>query len=129
MNLSPNECALIIAANVKSQERDRRKKITRFQLSLLSIAKISKRQVVSSIYLENLGAELLELGWCMFQVENTRFAFIRANSVNSWVKFSSKEMDSDIEMLIELKEKSLSNNVLHNRLSKLRGDIYEDDND
>ncbi len=90
MNLSPQKCALIIANSINLIEKDRGKKTTRFQLSLLSLSKIAKRQVVSSIYLDSLASELLELNWCMFQFENTRFAFVQASSVNSWVKFSSK---------------------------------------
>ena len=65
----------------------------------------------------------------MFQVENTRFAFIRASSVNSWVKFSSKKMDKDVEKLIKFKTKSLATNDLHNKLLKLKADMEECDND
>jgi len=89
-SLSPNKCAQIIASSIDKIEKNRDKKTTRFQLSLLSISKIAQRQVVNHRYLESLATELLEKNFCMFQIENTRFAFIRSSSVNSWVKFSSK---------------------------------------
>jgi hypothetical protein len=57
---------------------------------MVSIAKISRRDVVDTFFLASLASELLSIGWCMIQVENTRWGIIRKKSVESWVKLSSK---------------------------------------
>jgi hypothetical protein len=93
MKLSPYDCASLIVSSVKRKAEEKEKKITRFQLSLISLSKICNKKVITSLYLENLSDELHELGWCMFQVENTKFAFIQAASVSNWMKFSSKSLN------------------------------------
>ena len=89
MRTAQETAELIIDAIPRiEEERDRR--TTRFQLSLVSISKITEREVVDQHFLNSLFSEMLCLGWCMIQVENTRYGFIRRESAQSWVKLSSK---------------------------------------
>ena len=104
INLSPRECAFVICNSIIKAAKEKRRKITRFQLSLLSLTNISKRKVVDTYFLNALSSELLELGWCMVQLENTRYAFIKSSSVKSWLKLSSKLMQDDVDSLISLKK-------------------------
>ena len=90
MSLTAEETAELINETVPTIEQERGRRTTRFQLSLVSISKICKRNIVDTVFLNNLASELLNMGWCMFQVENTRWGFIKKKSVESWVKFSSK---------------------------------------
>jgi hypothetical protein len=90
MACTPGEAAKLISDAVPNIEKKRNRKTTRFQLSLVSLSKICERDVVDAFFLKNLASELLNLGWCMIQVENTRWGFIRKKSVDSWVRLSSK---------------------------------------
>jgi len=89
MKLSPEDCASMISTSVRLNAEDKGKKITRFQLSIKALSKISGKKVIDQLYLDSLSSEIQDLGWCMFRVENTKFAFIQSASVANWVKFSS----------------------------------------
>ena len=93
MSLTAKISAQKIVDAIESQSESKQKRISRFQLSTLSISRICKRRVMPTVYLDNLSAELNELGWCMFQVENTKYGFVRASSVKNWLKMSSKTVN------------------------------------
>ena len=92
-----HEAAQIISDAIPGIERARHRKTTRFQLSLISISRITGRDVMDSYFMNQLTSELSVLGWCMFQVENTRYAFVQRASVQGWVKLSSKRFLNEDE--------------------------------
>jgi len=104
-SFSPKECALIISNSILKQSKKRRRKITRFQLSLVALRKISQRKSIDEGFLLNFSSEISELGWNMSQVGERRLAFIRTSSANNWLRISSKDMDENINELSELKYK------------------------
>lgn len=108
MNLTPSECALIIAGSIAQSAAEAEKKITRFQMSLQSLSRVANRTLLDHNFLQRILSELSELGWCMFQLDNTRYAFIRQSSVESWKKIASSRMTDHIETLLSAK-----NNMLH----------------
>jgi hypothetical protein len=87
---SPRRTAKLIVDAIPRIEEERDRRTTRFQLSLVSLVKITEREVVDQHFLNSLFSEMMCLGWCMIQVENTRYGFIRRESVQNWVKLSSK---------------------------------------
>ncbi|NTW80054.1 MAG: hypothetical protein HGB32_07895 [Geobacteraceae bacterium] len=134
MNLTTHECALIIASTIARSAAEDDKKITRFQMSLQSLLKISCRKLVDNLYLDSLCSEFAELGWAMFQLDNTRYAFIRISSVESWRKISSRRMEDAVNEF-----KSVKNDIAlaesessryHNLLIKLTSLLpMEDENE
>ena len=102
-HLSPKECALILCIAVKKLSQERKRKTTRFQLSSVALSRISKRSFIDPTFTNNLSSEIRSYGWCMFQVANTRYAFIKASSIKSWLKVSSRGVSNETKELAELK--------------------------
>lgn len=107
MHLSPSECALIIAGSIAQSVAESEKKITRFQMSLQSLSRVANRTLLDHQFIQGIISELSDLGWCMFQLDNTRYAFIRQSSVESWKKIASRRMEDDIESLLSAKNNML----------------------
>ena len=124
--LSPEECALILCIAVKRLSQERERKTTRFQLSSVALSRISKRSFIDPTFINNLSSEIRSYGWCMFQVANTKYAFIKASSIKSWIKISSRGVSNETKELAELKrnyddEPSIKTERARDRyISKLR---------
>ena len=101
--LSPKECALILCIAVEKITQERERKTTRFQLSSVALSRISKRSFIDSAFISNLSSEIRSYGWCLFQVANTKYAFIKASSIKSWLKVSSRGVSNETKQLAELK--------------------------
>lgn len=95
MALTPEEMAELIADSIPEIERRRGRRTTRFQLSSISLCKIADRNFMDHFFLQALASELLEVGWCMVQISNTKFGFILRDSAANWVKFASKKFVDD----------------------------------
>lgn len=66
----------------------------------------------------------------MFQVENTRYAFIRLSTVNSWLKYSSTTIEEDVLDFLEIKRSLTKDNpydVFINRMIELENKGNIDD--
>lgn len=62
--------------------------LTRFQLSTRGLSTISDREIIDNHFLELLGSELLARKWCMFQISNSNYSFIRQESASAFKKIS-----------------------------------------
>ena len=102
-HLSPKDCALILCIAVEKIAQQRERKTTRFQLSSLALSRISKRSLIDSAFISNLSSEIRSYGWCLFQVANTKYAFIKASSIKSWLKVSPKRISDETKQLAELR--------------------------
>jgi len=108
MNLTPYECALVIASGIAQSAAESEKKITRFQMSLQSLSRVANRTLLDHQFLQNMISEVSEFGWCMFQLDNTRYAFILKSSVESWKKIASRRMEDPEGRLVAAKTLKLN---------------------
>jgi hypothetical protein len=79
---------LALAIDMRNEESS----ISRFQLSLKGIGELSDREVIDGAFIDSLSSELLNNSWCMFQVSNTAFSFIRLDSARKFRKLSGERL-------------------------------------
>ena len=84
-----NEVAQRISDSITIREKAEGKDITRFQLSQKSISAIAKREILTGHFMGELSSEMLNYGWCCFQVTSTSFAFLKLSTAQNFRRFNS----------------------------------------
>ena len=90
--MDSKNCARIINETIEEFSIKFFRKTTRFQMTSLSLSKISGRSFINQVFINNLSSEIYLYGWCMFQFANTNYGFIKISSIKSWQKISINEV-------------------------------------
>lgn len=97
--LNASELADKIVKAICLRQEKEGKDITRFQLSNKSLALLAKREVISGLFMSQVGDEIINNGWCCFQVTSTSYCFLRSSAAKNFRRFNG-------ETLIEILEQS-----------------------
>lgn len=84
------ELSELIATGIENLNILSGRKKTRFQMSIKGVSKMSGKPVIDKIFLDNLGSEMTNHGWVMFQNGNTTLAFIQLETTMTFKKISCK---------------------------------------
>ncbi|WP_105166756.1 hypothetical protein [Pseudoalteromonas sp. T1lg23B] len=90
--MTPFEAARLIPQLITKREDDENKQITRFQLSNKSLSALCERKVITSTYMESLASEILEQGWCCFQVTSSSYGFLKLTTAQNFRRFNSDKL-------------------------------------
>lgn len=90
MPLNPKQTAERLSIAI--EKRNLEAAISRFQLSSKGICELAEKDFVDNTFLTQLSSELTNLSWCMFQVSNTTYSFIRLDSARKFRKLSGEKL-------------------------------------
>ncbi|HIF6029339.1 hypothetical protein HJ144_01065 [Vibrio parahaemolyticus] len=94
--MSPSEAAKLIPELIRRREKDEEKQITRFQLSNKSLSALCGREIITSNFMESLSSEILEHGWCCFQVTSSSYGFLKLATAQNFRRFNSEKLSEYI---------------------------------
>lgn len=82
--------SIVDAINIRGV--DEGKPVTRFQLSHKSLSLMCDRAVITHSYMEDLSSELLELGWCCFQVTSSSYGFLKLTTAQNFRRLNGETL-------------------------------------
>lgn len=90
--MNPEVAAQRIAEAVEARGKEERKQITRFQLSNKSLSELCERNLITGSYIARLADEIIEHGWCCFQVTSTSYGFLRLSTAQNFRRFNAETL-------------------------------------
>jgi len=82
---------------VAERESQEGKSISRLQMSIKGIGTFCGINVMTPHYIEAFSSALLSEGWCLIQISNTAYGFLRLEKASKFKKISSAKMLGFIE--------------------------------
>lgn len=90
--MNPGAAAQRIVATVEARGKEEGKQITRFQLSNKSLSELCERNLITGSYIGRLADEIIEHGWCCFQVTSTSYGFLRLSTAQNFRRFNAETL-------------------------------------
>lgn len=84
--------AKLLLVNLDRYSDEKDKDFSRFRFSKANMRVICGRAKLFPSFVEELAAELLMLGWQMFDASDSEFAFIRADKLSTWPKLGPQRI-------------------------------------
>lgn len=92
--LDSEHTAKLLLVNIALYALEKEKDYSRFRMTKANLRLISGRAKLYPIFLEDLQSELLSLGWTMFEVDDSEFAFIETAKLSTWPKIGRTRVES-----------------------------------
>ena len=102
--MNPFKAATLIVEAIETRGKSEEKAYSRFQLSHKSLSLLCQRHVITTSYMHDLSSELLEMGWCCFQVTSSSYAFLKLQTAQNFRRLNGETLmgflgDSSIESI------------------------------
>lgn len=93
----PDEVSDIILESARTLLNKRAivKSLSRFQMSAVSICRITNTPFLPDEFIDQLKASMHFKGWIMFRISNSSFGFLNTYKTSSWIKVSYKEKEKN----------------------------------
>lgn len=89
--LTAEQAVIVILFAIDHYRREKEKDITRLRFSRMTMRKLCIRKNLRDSFVEELIAELAEVGWIMFSAGDD-FALIQASMLDGWLRLGSKRI-------------------------------------
>lgn len=86
---SADVTARLLILNASGYGEEKARDVSRFRISRESIRRISGWKRLSESFIGQVVDEMAELGWLLFDLNDTEFGAIQLNKVQSWVKLGA----------------------------------------